>query len=102
MRLGQIVGWILILIALGTAGWEIYVFFAEGPYATHSLGQLWYKIDRASLNGAQVGLERHIWPPLWDPVLITVLRAPAWPFFAVLGLLLAWACRDRRKRSFRR
>ena len=58
--------------------------------------------ERVDWALAQVGLERHIWPPLWDPVLITVLRAPAWPFFAVLGLLLAWACRDRRKRSFRR
>ena len=69
---------------------------------THSLGQLWYTLDRASLNAAQAGIQRHVWPPLWDPILITALRAPAWPTFAVLGLGLAWLFRDRRRRTFRR
>ncbi|MDJ0948822.1 MAG: hypothetical protein QNJ94_07865 [Alphaproteobacteria bacterium] len=102
MGLGRFVGWLFILVALATAGWEIYVFFAGGKYATLSLGQLWYMLDRTSLNGIQVGLERYVWPPLWDPAMVSLLKAPAWPAFAVIGLLTAWACRDRRKRSFRR
>ena len=48
-----------------------------------ALGQAWFNLDPESLNLVQAVVERHIWPPLWDPVIITVLRWPAW---AVLGL----------------
>jgi hypothetical protein len=52
------------------------------------LGALWYSLNSASLNLVQAVIERYIWEPLWDPVLIAVLQWPAAPAFAILGVLL--------------
>jgi len=104
MIVGRIIGWILIVLALGVAGWELFAFFADGKYVIHSLGQLWYVIDRASLNTTQAAIQRHVLPALWDPVLITILRGPAWVIFALLGLLLLWTCQPgggKNRRWFR-
>lgn len=105
MIVGRIIGWIFIVAALGVAGWELFAFFASGKYVLHSLGQLWYEIHRSSLNLTQAAIQRHVLPALWDPVLITFLRGPAWVIFALLGLLLLWACHwrtaSRRRRWFR-
>ena len=98
MAIGRVIGWVFIVAALGVAGWELYVFFATGRYTNFSLGQLWFTISPASLNLTQAGIERHVLPALWDPVLITALRAPAWITFALIGLLLIWVCRNRRRR----
>ena len=52
------------------------------------LGGLWYSLDPASLNLVQAVIERYIWEPLWDPLLLAVLQWPAAPAFGLLGLLL--------------
>ena len=52
------------------------------------LGALWYDLDPGSLNLVQAVIERYIWEPLWDPLLITVLQWPAVAVFGVLGLAL--------------
>ncbi len=52
------------------------------------LGRLWYSLDPGSLNLTQAIVERYIWPPLWDPVLITVLQWPAAAVLAVPGMVL--------------
>ena len=52
------------------------------------LGALWYSLNSASLNLVQVVIERYIWEPLWDPVLLTVLQWPAAPAFGLLGVVL--------------
>jgi hypothetical protein len=52
------------------------------------LGALWYSLNSASLNLVQAVIERYIWEPLWDPVLLTVLQWPAAPAFGLLGVVL--------------
>ena len=52
------------------------------------LGALWYSLNPASLNLVQAVIERYIWEPLWDPVLLTVLQWPAAPAFGLLGVVL--------------
>ena len=52
------------------------------------LGALWFSIDPFSLNLVQAVIERYVWEPLWDPVLVAVLQLPAAPVFGVLGVLL--------------
>ena len=53
-----------------------------------SLGALWYSLNPASLNLVQAVIERYIWEPLWDPVLLAVLQWPAAPAFGLLGVVL--------------
>ena len=50
------------------------------------LGALWFSLHSDSLNLIQVVIERYIWGPLWDPVLLAVLQWPAAPAFGLLGV----------------
>ncbi len=69
------------------------VFFVDlgamidgAPFSFMPLGRLWYALGPGSLNLTQAVVERYIWPPLWDPVLITVLQWPAAAVLAVPGM----------------
>jgi hypothetical protein len=59
------------------------------------LGVAWHQLDPASLNLVQALVQRYTFPFLWDPVLVTVLFAPSWLVFAILGALLFYIGRRR-------
>lgn len=71
---------------------------SEGQWIVTPLGEHWFKLHAASLSISQAAVERHVAPWLWDPVIISLLQIPTWVFFGVLGLLLYWLGR-RRKRT---
>ena len=70
---------------------------ADGGVSFEPLGALWYSLNAGSLNLVQAVIERYIWEPLWDPVLIAVLQWPAAPTFGVLGALLTGVSFVRRQ-----
>lgn len=45
----------------------------------------------------QPGLERHVHPLLWDPVVLNLTRAPAALVAFGLGAILLWLARPRRE-----
>lgn len=101
MMLIRILGYVLLLAGVVALGAEILRSLEAGYWQSLPLGEVWYGLDRGSLNGIQVLLERYLWDYLWDPVLLTVLLLPAWAVLGVPGLLiLAFARRQRRKRMF--
>ncbi len=53
-----------------------------------SLGQTWNDINSGSLQSLQPALEGHgiVW--LWDPVFLSLLRAPTWAVLGVAGIIL--------------
>lgn len=63
------------------------------------LGETWYQISSDSLSMLQAGVERHVHPFLWDPVIMAILQVPTWIFFTGLGLLLYWLGRRRERQS---
>jgi hypothetical protein len=95
MRLCRIIGWIIILLAIAAAGHEIIAAFEARSYHFKAFGELWYMIDRASLNVFQAAIQRHVWPFLWDGVIAYILLMPAWLVLGVPGTLIAWLCRRR-------
>ena len=98
MIVGRIIGWLLILLAIAVAGHEAVMWLDGGTYRTLALGKLWFTIDAASLNITQAAVQRYLWAWLWDGVAVNLLLIPAWAFFGVPGLLLAWFYRGRRGR----
>ncbi len=97
-------GWLLVLAAVAVAGWELLAPNPAVGYDLRPAGELWYLLAPGSLNLLQAVVERYIWPPLWDPGVISILQLPALVVFAVPGLALAGACillRRRRRRRFR-
>lgn len=69
-----------------------------GAFAIAPLGEIWYAIDRASLNGLQAGVERYVSVWLWESVLAPILQWPAILVFFIPGVLLAILCRSRPAR----
>ena len=57
----------------------------------------WSRLAPVTLAGARTSVQRRAHPLVWDPVLVTVLRLPAWGLFGIVGLLLAYAGRRRRE-----
>jgi hypothetical protein len=102
MIVGRAIGWLLLAAALGAVGFEIFAAVQAGEWRPVAAGELWFRLDPASLNGAQAGIQRHVAPWLWDPVITWILLAPAWTVLAAPGALLLWACHERERPSHRR
>jgi hypothetical protein len=74
------IGLVLALIAAAAAAYDL---LAAGRL--RAFGEWWYAIHSTSLQVAQPAIERHVWPPLWDPGVTTVLQQP------LAGLLIGLA-----------
>jgi hypothetical protein len=60
------------------------------------LGDVWNAVNSTSLLLLQPAIERHVAVWLWDPVILTVLTAPAWLVFAVIGAILMLLGRKKK------
>jgi hypothetical protein len=98
MAIGRFIGWVLLAAAFAVLAWEAWGAWQTGQFTIHAAGKVWYDLDRASLNGAQAGIQRYLLPSLWDPVIVTVLTWPAVLVLGVPGLALTLLCRQRRGR----
>ena len=87
MTVLRVIGWLLIAAALVLLGRDLVEWRATGHWAAASAGKVWYDLSPGSLNLLQAVIERHIWRPLWPPILWVLLR-PAWLVLAAPGLIL--------------
>lgn len=101
MIVGRILGWLLIGAALAVLVAEIVAWIEVGAYRPIAAGELWFDLHAASLNGVQAGIQRYLFPALWDPIVVTILLLPAWTVLGLPGLALLWGCRRRTTRSRR-
>ena len=101
MIVGRFLGWLLTGAALAVLVAEIVAWVEAGTYRTIATGELWFDLHAASLNAAQAGIQRYLFPALWDPIVVTILLWPAWAVLGVPGLALMWGCRRRAGRSRR-
>ena len=81
-------GLLFLISALLVLGADLAAAGRGADVEIMPLGALWYSLNPASLNLVQAVVERYIWEPLWDPILLSVLQVPAALVFGVLGLVL--------------
>jgi hypothetical protein len=87
MSVRRIVGFGLATLSVAVLALDLTNGFSgAGLFGFVSLGDLWARINGASLNLVQAIVQRYLFPALWDPMLVTVLLLPAWP---VLGAAAA-------------
>ena len=98
MIVGRIIGWLFIVIALVALGADIVGSLASRRVDITLLGKQWFEIHRASIGLAQAMIQRYTLPELWDPVIVTVLLWPTFAVFGVLGVILAYLFRYRKRR----
>lgn len=96
----RIAGWLLLALALLLLGVELVASLEAGAYQGLALGQVWFRLDAASLNFAQAVIQRYLLPELWDPVAIEILQWPGWLTFGLPGLAAAVLCRRRESKRF--
>lgn len=93
-------GWTLLLLAFAAAAAETLPRSLPGGEGfLISAHQLWYAAWPGSLIVTQIKVETLLHPWLWDPVIVTVLQAPAWALLGVPGALLVWFCRPHKEMS---
>jgi hypothetical protein len=98
MVVGRILGWLLIVAAVLVAANEAYAWLDQGSYHVTAAGELWYELDRGSLNLMQAIVQRYVAPVLWDDGIRPLLLLPAWLVLGVPGVLLVALCRRRGRR----
>ncbi|MGH6886107.1 MAG: hypothetical protein ACREGK_08530, partial [Geminicoccales bacterium] len=96
IRLGRVVGWVLVCLALAALGYEVLLAAAGGTWRMIAAGELWYALDRGSLNFAQAITQRYLHPALWAPILQSALTWPAWSLLGAPGVALVVALSGTR------
>ena len=91
-------GWISLATALAAAVFEVTLYIETGKYKLIAFGEAWYSIDSASLNTAQVVIQRYLFSWLWDPIAIFVLTLPIWPVLCLVASIILYFFGRRKKR----
>ena len=69
---------------------------AEAPGWSRRWASNGRRSARTSLDAAKAWVESNAGPFLWDPVISTILHAPTWVVFGILGVLLYWLGQKRK------
>jgi len=99
ITLGRVVGWALVCLALTALGYEMLLAATSGTWRIIAAGELWYALDRGSLNIAQAITQRYLHPVLWDPIVQSALTWPAWSLLGAPGVALVVALSGRGSRD---
>jgi len=98
MIVGRLIGWVAFLAGAAVLVRDVLVWINTKHWAPIALGQLWYQLDRSSLNLVQAVTQRYIHPFLWDPIIVTILLSWAFAVLMILGVLLLVVFRKRVRR----
>ncbi len=96
--IGRLIGWVFFLVGLAVLVRDVLVWIDTKNWAPIALGQLWFDLDRSSLNLVQAVVQRYIHPFLWDPIIVTILLCWAFAVLMVPGLVIL-AISGRRGRT---
>ena len=95
MIVGRVIGWIVLLAGAAVLVRDGLVWIDTKHWAPIALGQLWYQLNRSSLNLFQAVVQRYIHPFLWDPIIVSLLLSWAFAVLMILGVLLLILFRRR-------
>ena len=96
--IGRLIGWIIFLAGVSVLVRDLLVWIDTKHWAPIALGQLWYDLNRSSLNLIQAVVQRYIHPFLWDPIIVTILLCWGFAVLMVLGMLILAVSRTRARR----
>jgi hypothetical protein len=98
MIVGRVIGWIVLLAGAAVLVRDGLVWIDTKHWTPIALGQLWYELNRSSLNLVQAVVQRYIHPFLWDPIIVSILLSWAFVVLMFLGALLLVLFRRRDAR----
>lgn len=86
MVLFRALGWVLLALGVGAVVFDGLSWWSDGVFHPLVLGDLWSRLDLASLTAFQHDLSATVWKRL----LLPILRVPALPAFVIAGVLFLW------------
>jgi hypothetical protein len=86
MVLFRALGWLLLASAVGAVVYDVLNWWSDGAVHLLALGDLWSRLDLASLNAFQ----RDVSGAVWTRLLLPILRLPALPAFVIGGVVFLW------------
>ena len=95
----RLIGWIIFLAGVSVLVRDVLVWIDPKRWAPMALGQLWYDLNRSSLNFVQAVVQRYIHPFLWDPIIVSILLSWAFAVLMLLAALLLVLFRRRARRN---
>lgn len=84
MIVWRVVGWSLLLAGFSVLVRDVVAWFDSRVWQPLAVGQLWYALDRSSLNLVQAVVQRYVSPLLWDRVVVNLLLC--WASAVMIGL----------------
>jgi hypothetical protein len=88
VSIGRILGWISLLAGTVVLGWDLVTSLGVKRWEPMTFGELWYHLDRPSLDSTRSVILSHGGRLLWDSVIATALMSWAFAVLIVLGILL--------------
>ena len=98
MVVGRFLAWLMFVLMLVSGVVDVVVGWRTGTWRLDAVGEVWAYLHRNSLLLAEPAIDRHVWPGLWQTVVVPILLLPAAPLFAVLGSVLMLVFRHRQRR----
>lgn len=95
--LARFLGFLIFAAALVAMVHDGARSIAASKLVITSLGEMWFSFSAPTLNLTQAVIERTISPYLWDPVALSVLKAPAFVVFMVVALIFGFLGRRRKQ-----
>jgi hypothetical protein len=88
--------WLLLLAMVAAVVDATKSLAGGGAWVVTPMGEQWQALSPETLRDAKAGIETNVGPFLWDPVMTTILHAPTWVVFGILGVLLYWLGQKRK------
>ena len=88
--------WLLLLAMVAAVVDATKSLAGGGGWVVTPMGEQWQALNADSLAATKTWVETSIGSFIWDPVMTTVLHAPTWVVFGILGVLLYWLGQKRK------
>ena len=88
--------WFLLLAMVAAVVDATKSLGGGGSWVITPLATQWAELSPTSLEATKTAIVTNVGAFLWDPVLLSILQAPTWLVFGVLGILLYWLGQKRR------
>ena len=88
--------WLLLLAMVAAVVDATKSLAGGGTWVVTPMGEQWASAQCRQPDADKAWVETNVGPFVWDPVMTTILHAPTWVVFGILGVLLYWLGQKRK------
>ena len=88
--------WLLLLAMVAAVVDATKSLAGGGAWVVTPMGEQWRQLAPEMLQASRQWIINTAGGWLWDPVILSILAAPTWVVFGILGVLLYWLGQKRK------